>query len=194
MPTAPLPVDRRCSGSVVPSHDRRGRVVAAWFAALVLFGVAAGGLGSDFRSDFQLESEASRGFDILEEEFAGAGAGLEGSIVFEAQQGVEDPEVRSAMTAYFDEVATLEDDLAVISPYDPGGERQIASEGERAGQIAFARLEVPLEENVEDTTSLGREMLERAPDLEGLRVEIGGSVFAEQETPSPRSWVWPRPS
>ena len=53
-------------------------------------------------------------------EFGGQGAGQVGTIVFRAEQGVDDPEVQAAMEAYFDEVAQIPDVVRVESPYEPG--------------------------------------------------------------------------
>ena len=53
------------------------------------------------------DSETRRGFDVIDEYFAGVGSGMTGQIVFEAEQGVDAPEVRQAMARLF-EVAAAE--------------------------------------------------------------------------------------
>ena len=45
------------------------------------------------------------------------GAGPGGTIVFRAEQGVDDPAVRSAMSELFARVGALEGTPTVISPY-----------------------------------------------------------------------------
>ncbi len=164
-------------------HRRRGWVVIAWLVLLVVLGGASRKIGSEFRSDFDIDSESASGFDLLREHFEGLGTGLEGQIVFKAEQGVDDPEVREVMSEYFAEVQQLDDRLNVRSPYSIEGTGQISTEGEQAGLIAFAQLDAPLRTSVQDTTELGREILERAPEMEGLQVELGGSVFSRQEPP-----------
>src|SRR5690606_39808013 len=52
--------------------------------------------------------ESRRGTEILEEAFGGKGAGATGSVVFRAEAGVHDPEVRAAMTSLFDEIESIE--------------------------------------------------------------------------------------
>ena len=69
-------------------------------------------------------AESTEGFDILNAEFGGQGAGQTGTIVFQAEQGVDDPAVQSAMTALFDEVADhRRGQSRVQSPYDDGRRR-----------------------------------------------------------------------
>ena len=50
------------------------------------------------------------------------------------------------MSAFFAEL-DARDDLTVASPYGEGGELQIAQQGDDAGKIAYADIEMP-----EDTT------------------------------------------
>ena len=113
-------------------HDHRKRVLVLWLAVLILGGAASGAAGSAFRDEFNLpDVESRQGFDILDDNFDGAGTGATGTIVFKAEQGVDDPEVEAEMTALFDEVAGLRDVNFVSSPYTEEGERQIATEGRR---------------------------------------------------------------
>ena len=74
---------------------RRRRVLLLWVLGIVVLGAVMGAVGSGYRSDFTLpDVESKRGIDILDDQFGGQGAGQVGNIVFEADNGVEDPEVR----------------------------------------------------------------------------------------------------
>jgi RND superfamily putative drug exporter len=166
------------------SHNHRVRVVIAWVAALFVLGGVMGAAGTDFRSEFTLpDVESARGFDIIDEHFAGQGGGQTGSIVFRAEQGVDDPAVRQAMEAYFADVDAIPD-VSVVSPYGPGGDRQIAQEGDQAGLVAYAQVEVPQDMSFEETVDIGSEMEDLMPTVAGVDIEIGGQVFAEFEPPS----------
>jgi RND superfamily putative drug exporter len=166
-------------------HDHRKLVLGLWVALFFMAG-AAQGAGSAFRDEFNLpDSESRDGFDILDEHFGGAGTGVTGTIVFEAPQGVDDPEVERGMQAMFDETAELADVQRVISPYSPEGERQISSQGSFEGQIAYAEVELPDDIDFTRAGEIRDAILEAAPEgVEGLRIEMGGWVFAEFEQPS----------
>jgi RND superfamily putative drug exporter len=165
------------------AHERRWLVVIAWLVAVVSLGGVAGAVGGAFSSEFSLpDVESARGFDVLDERFGGVGAGATGSIVVQADQGVTDPEVQAALEAYFAEVDALPD-VDVISPFSPEGANQIAFQGEQAGRIAYATVEVPRDVSFEESVELGDRMRELAPEVEGLRVEVGGQIFAEFEPP-----------
>src|SRR5688572_5599096 len=125
-------------------HDRRRLVLGLWVAVLLLGGVVSSAVGSAFRDEFNLpDVESKRGFDLLDEQFGGQGTGVVGTIVFRADQGVEDPEVRESMQALFDQVSTIDDVMRVESPYAEAGAQQIASDGDGAGTIAYANVELP---------------------------------------------------
>jgi putative drug exporter of the RND superfamily len=172
-------------GLATACYHHRGRVVIGWIVGIVVLGAVMGAIGTGYRSDFTLpDVESKRGIDILDDEFGGRGAGQVGTIVFEAQQGVEDPEVRSEMEAFFAEVAAIEDVQSVTSPYEEGNEGQISDRGGEAGQIAYAEFEAPSDATFEETGEVGRQIRERIPAIEGVRVELGGAAFAEFEVPS----------
>jgi len=163
---------------------RRRIVVTLWFVALLVLGGLQGGVGTAFQDEFNLpDVESKTGFDILEEHFGGQGTGVTGTIVFHADQGVRDPAVRSAMEALFARI-DARDDVTVTSPYAPGGDRQIASQGEHNGMIAYAELEMPQDTSFEETAAVAKEIEAAAPDLPGLQVEVGGAAFAEFAEPS----------
>jgi RND superfamily putative drug exporter len=128
--------------------------------------------------------ESKEGIDILDENFGGLGAGVTGTVVFAAEQGVEDPEVRQAMETFLADVAEIDDVQALESPYAPGNESQISSQGDDAGRIAYASFESPSDADFEETTEVGRQIRALIPDVDGLEVEVGGAAFAEFEVPS----------
>jgi putative drug exporter of the RND superfamily len=164
-------------------HDRRKLVLGLW-VALFLIGGAAQGAGSAFRDEFNLpDSESKTGFDILDEHFGGQGTGITGTIVFQAEQGVDDPEVERQMEALFDETAELADVERVVSPYSPEGERQVASDGPEANTIAYAEVEMPDDIDFTRAGEIRDAILEDAPDVDGLRMELGGFIFSEFEEP-----------
>jgi RND superfamily putative drug exporter len=165
-------------------HDRRRIVLGLWVAALFLSSGISGAVGSAFRDEFNLpDVESKRGFDILDEEFGGQGTGITGTIVFRAEQGVEDPEVEAAMQALFDQVAALDDVTRVQSPYAPDGGQQLATQGPEAGLIAYANVEMPDDIDFTRAGEIRETILEEAPEIDGVRMELGGFIFAEFEEP-----------
>ena len=165
-------------------HDRRRAVLAVWLAALVLANAAAGAAGDSFRDEFNLpDVESQAGLDILDEEFGGAGAGQVGTIVFRSEAGVDDPTVRGAMEGLFDEVAGIEDVARVESPYAPAGQAQVSSRGPEAGLVAYANVELDEGVSMTRASEVGEAARDLAPDVAGLEVQVGGTVFAPFEPP-----------
>lgn len=165
-------------------HRHRRLVLALWVVALVALGGLSSAVGTDFREDFEgPEMESTAGFDLLEEHFGGMGTGVTGTIVFRAEQGVHDPEVKAAMEAYFEAFEGREG-LTIASPYAEDGAFQIAFDGPEAGKIAYADIELPEDTPWSAAQEVGADLLASAPELEGLQVEIGGQGFAEFEEPS----------
>ncbi len=168
-------------------HDRRGRVLVGWILVLVLSGIASSSVGNAFREEFNMpDVESRRGLDILEQEFGGQGAGITGTIVFRADRGIDDPEIRSAMESLLDEVRDLDHVVAVQSPYDgSAGEGQlVSSQGEAAGKIAYANVEMPEDMEWERGQEIRDAMRAELPEIDGLQVELGGAIFADFEEPS----------
>jgi RND superfamily putative drug exporter len=164
---------------------RRRRVLLLWVLGIVVLGAVMGAVGSGYSSDFTLpDVESKRGIDILDDQFGGQGAGQVGNIVFEAEDGVEDPEVRAVMEPFLAEVAEIDGLQSLESPYAPGNERQISTQGDEAGRIAYAEFEAPSDATFEETVAIGDDIRAAMPDVDGLRIELGGSAFAEFEVPS----------
>ena len=163
------------------------RVLGAWLLIIVMAAGVARGLGAAYgATPTAPDSESTRGADILGAHFGNLGATISGTIVFRAEQGVNDPPVRAAMTDLFDKVETLER-IDVASPYDPDGGRRVAARGPDAGRIAYANLEVSPDTTANDAAEIGLE-IDRLINASGLRadgvqVEIGGSWLSGREPP-----------
>jgi RND superfamily putative drug exporter len=158
-------------------------VLIGWVVLLFVVNGVASGAGDNYRQDLNLPDVESRdGFDLLDERFGGQGTGYTGTIVFQAEQGVDDPEVQEGMTRVFEAVAADDAVSSVQSPYDEGGEQQISEDG----TIAYANVEFPGGEDADFNTVDGvRDTIEEeTPDIEGLRTELGGFIFAEFEEPT----------
>ena len=166
-------------------HDRRRWVLLLWVLSLVLGNGIAGGVGESYRQDFTLDGfESTEGFALVESSFDdGSGSPNSAQIVFQAEQGVDDPAVQGAMEDMFAEVLEIDDVLSVQSPYAPEGAIQISSRGEAAGTIAYATVNLPDDIDFNRAADIGQEVRELTPDVDGLRLELGGFLFAEFEEP-----------
>jgi RND superfamily putative drug exporter len=170
-------------------YQRRLTVVIAWLVVLIGGGMALGAVGTESRSEFELpDVESRRGTDILEAAFGGMGSGASGTIVYEADQGVDDPAVREAMEGLFAEVGDIPLDeggtLQVISPYAEGGEQQIAERGPEAGKVAYASIELPSDITQEEAIEIVDEIKGEIPAIDGVDIYLGGQTFADFEEPS----------
>ena len=154
---------------------RRRRVLLVWILGIVVLGAVMGAAGSGYSSDFTLpDVESKRGIDLLDDQFGGQGAGQVGNIVFEADSGIEDPEVRRVIEPFLEEVAEIDGVQSLASPYDEGNEAQISDRGEDAGRIAYASFEAPSDASFEETVAIGDDIRAAMPEAEGLRIELGG--------------------
>ena len=164
------------------------RVLVAWLLILVIAAGAARGLGAAYGgTPAAPDAESSRGADILDEHFGRLGAVISGRIVFRAEQGVNDPDVRSAMTGLFEQVEAI-DGISVGSPYDPGGARRIAAQGPEAGLVAYADIDTAAGTAANEAADLGVEidhLIEASGlrSMDGMQVEVGGAWLAEREPP-----------
>jgi len=167
-------------------HNRRLIVVAIWLLALFAIGGISATTGSGFSTQFSPpDVESARGLDILEEHFGGAGGGFGGSIVFLSERPIDDPALRPQIEEFLAKVNELDGfgEVTVQSPFTPQGAQQISRQGEYAGRLAFARVEVGDDVTVEDSIELKKQIDEIEPDLAGVQIEYGGQIFAEFEPP-----------
>ena len=169
-----------------------GKVVVAWVAIVIGVGFAAGSIGSAFNATFEIpESESRDGFDALDEHFGGFGSGQPGSIVFRAEQGVDDPEVMAVMNELFEFTRAIDPErLRLTSPYEPSPQPLISPAGPEAGRIAYADLTIDISVDQVEAQEWGHDIREKAEELvvaadmeDELQIETGGQVLAEFEPP-----------
>jgi putative drug exporter of the RND superfamily len=159
-------------------YRRRGWTAAIWAVGLVALMTISGVVGSDYAEDFEIPESGSRsGIDVLTDHFEGFGTGFTAAIVFQAEQGATDPTVSAAMSEMFAAVAEL-DMVDVRSPYEGFG-GGITDDG----TIGFAEVEISLEMTFNEMMLTGEAVRELIPDVDGLRVEIGGEALAGFEPP-----------
>ena len=141
---------------------------------------AAGVVGSAFDGSFDIPaSESRRGFDALNTHFGGFGAGQTGSIVLRSERGIDDPEVRTAMETLFARAAATEG-VTVASPYEGMG---TATQVSADRTVAYAAVALHPDLDFTEASLVGVDLVEHAPVVEGLQVEIGGTALAEFAPP-----------
>lgn len=159
-------------------YQQRRIVLVGWIVLLVGLLVLSQTVGGESKTEFTLPgSESQQAFDLLEAHGFANRAGEQAQIVFEAEQGIDDPAVREAMEGLFAAVEQVVADADVSSPYAPGGERQISPDG----TIAYAEVNLA-DRSQEAYLSVGEQIREQAEglDVSGLRIEFGGTMFIEQ--------------
>jgi RND superfamily putative drug exporter len=160
-------------------YHRRWTVVAIWIALIIGLNALGGVIGSAFNGEFETPaSESASGFETVAEYFPGAGSAFGGQIVLQSAQGVTRPEVSGPMTTLFDEISGI-DGVTVISPYTPFGAEQISDDE----TIAFAQINLANDIDETEAAAIGTRIEDELPAIDGVRVEIGGAVFAEFEPP-----------
>ena len=174
--------------------DHRIAAVGVWVLGLAVIFGAAGAIGPSYDGVLDIPaSDSADGFDVLERHFPDLGAGgMSGTIVFRADQGVDDPEVTAAMQDLFAQVdAGFPDEsgdpqhpgATVISPYSDEGQGQIAREGPLAGELAYAQVNLAADVDLAESALLGEAIAEHAPTVAGLEVLAGGAPLGVYEPP-----------
>jgi RND superfamily putative drug exporter len=160
-------------------YRRRRRVVIAWIVLLVSLAGLSSAAGGEFLDEFQLPgSESQEVSDRLAAHGFASRAGFTGQIVFRADQGIGDPPVRQAMTALFARFEAGIPGTEVVSPYAPEGGGQVSRRGPT---IAYAEVNLS-DRNSKQLQQAGATARRLVSDVDvpGLRVELGGDVFAEE--------------
>lgn len=167
---------------------QRRVVLGVWIALLIGAGALQGTIGSDYRTEFGLPSSESRsGFDVLEKNFGTSNNGFVAQILFKAEQGVNDPGVKTAMEKVFTKAKSFKG-LTLVSPYQPEGQMQVAQVGDLAGKLAYAEVGLDADLSQQDLIKYRTQLLkvvksEVDTKIEGTEVLLGGQAFAEFAPP-----------
>ena len=166
------------------------RVLAVWLVVIVVAGGSAAALGPAYGGTPTVpDAESRRGADILEEHFGGSGTNLGGTIVFRAEQGVDDPAVQAAMIELFADVEAI-DRVSVVSPYQGPVNRslRVSSRGPETGLVAYADVNLETGTSANESSEIGGQInaLIDAGGLrsgDGVQVEVGGAWLSDREPP-----------
>ena len=159
-------------------YRRRKTVLVVWIVALVGGFMLSGAIGGAFKTEFKLPgTESQAAYDLLENSQGFRDRQIQAQIVFQADQGIDDPEVEQAMEELFAEIPGEVDDVTVISPYSEEGARQVSEDG----TIAYAEVNLA-DRSSEAFVEAGDEIVALGDDVdvEGLTVDYGGNMFAEE--------------
>ncbi len=163
-------------------YHRRWRVLATWVVFLVAVSIFSSAAGGVFRNEFSLSgSESKQAQELLKERGFGDRAGFSGQIVFATDRGVDDATVRQIMEQLFARIERTGPRTQVVSPYTTEGARQISDNGRIAyGEVNFADRPDKAFQDAADKVKAEAEAV-KAP---GLRIELGGKLFIDQELPA----------
>lgn len=156
-------------------YRRRRLVLVAWVLLLVGLFALSGAIGSPYKTEFKLPgSESQAALDLLQEKGISNRTGFQGQVVFKADQGVNDPQVRQTIESFFTAIQSNVQNVSIVSPYAPENVYQISSDGKVAyGEINFS------DRKQEEYLANAKEIkeLRDAASLPGLQVELGGDMF-----------------
>ena len=138
---------------------------------------------------------------MIEEHFGDLASRASGAIVFRAESGVHDPQMRAAIEQMLEEVAAIEG-VTLTSPYAPEAVHQSRGDGQTAaddtplspriqegrqisadGRIAYASVNFSPDVDFGRASEIGAQIAGLAPDQPGLQVEIAGDSLAQFKAP-----------
>ena len=161
------------------TYRRRGLVVLAWVAILAGLIAANFFFGGTFVTEFKIPgSDTQKAQSLLKQRFP-ARAGDSADVVFEASPSISDPSARPRVQQVLDDIAAIPEVASIDSPFD--SQRAISQDG------TIARATVHFTKRSSDVASSSIDRFLKTVDdanANGLRVEAGGRVVAQNERPS----------
>jgi putative drug exporter of the RND superfamily len=156
-------------------------VLVIWLCALAGTAVGSRAVGDAYANVFNLPgTESTKALDLMKTAFPKQ-SGDTDTIVWQVDHGtVRDPAVKARMDAALAKVAKVPEVGQVVSPYGPGGARQISKDGTIAyAQVTFDDLANALDKShIQDVIDDAK-----AAERDGLRVELGGQAIQLTEQP-----------
>ncbi|MGE0309117.1 MAG: MMPL family transporter, partial [Acidimicrobiia bacterium] len=122
-------------------YRKRRFVLLAWIVALVVIVGIGSSVGSEHRANYQTPgAEATKAYQLLGERFP-ARAGDAINVVFRADAGIDDPQVKSRVEKLIATIQAIPDATQMVSrtvsPYDPEGAAQVSQDR----KIAFIEVD-----------------------------------------------------
>jgi RND superfamily putative drug exporter len=166
------------------TYRRRGTVIAAWGAALVVLVFGMVRFGGEMSSDFSLPgSESQKALDLLEDNYP-ARAAAEADLTIKDERGVETQEVRDVAERTINDLKALEHVAEIESPYD--NPAYISEDGTVArAVIRFTGTQDDIGVGeIEDVLSVIEKIqAEESSKEQGVIVEVSGDAVYFNEQP-----------
>ena len=153
-------------------YRRRWRVLIGWVALLVLTSALSGTVGGQFSQTFNLpNTDSQKAFDLLDHKFP-ARAGETSMVVFKASPSLDDPSARASIDDVIARIRQVPDVVAVRSPFDPEGTRQIS----KSQPIAYAEIQFggKAGAHLPDDTKNQIQDIVTSSNRPGLQAELSG--------------------
>jgi len=158
----------------------RGSVLIAWVLLIAVIAGAAITLGGGFKDSFTLPgTESQQAVDVLTERFPSQ-AGDSATLVIQSAAGVDDGAVRAQIEALITQAAAIPEVASVSSPYD---DPSAISADRTVAYVVVTYDKAAMEVTTANATAL-LDLGDRS-SASGFRVEVGGPIAAEAETPGP---------
>ncbi len=165
-------------------YDHRRRVLVLWIGLLLVASAISGIVGSAYQDRFTGgNAESQQAQDLLKAKFP-AFSGDMADVVVRTDSPITSPANQATLTTLVDQIKALPHVAAVRSPFDPGGQSQISSDG----HIAFADVQFD-----QQTVDLPKADIRRVIDTAeaarapGFEVELGGQPIEFVLAPGPGS-------
>src|SRR4051794_3022664 len=172
-------MSRRLARLADVAYRRRGRVVLAWIAAMIVIIGVGGSLAGEFQADYDTPgSDSKAASDITEQRFAGY-SGQEIYVVWKDPNGAVSPQARQKIDSFFAEADKVPH-TAAHTPIRVSDDGTIAS--------STIPLTVP---GWEVKKADGEKLIAAAEtnDVNGLQIRLGGDpIYAAQGSSSPEGF------
>jgi putative drug exporter of the RND superfamily len=178
-PASPTPSAGRLARLAGFAVRRRGRMVLAWIAALVLVSAVGPALAGEYDADYATPgSESKAAAELIDERFPGR-SDADIDVVWRARGGVDEPAAEAKMERFLADAEQIE---AIAG----AGDWRVS----RDGTIAYASLALD-RPGWDVPTSTGEELIDRAEAVsgDGLRIELGGAVIEDAQEGAPPELV-----
>ncbi|MGE3328784.1 MAG: MMPL family transporter, partial [Acidimicrobiia bacterium] len=164
-------------------YRKRRFVLLAWIVALVVIVGIGSSVGSEHRANYQTPgAEATKAYQLLGERFP-ARAGDAINVVFRADAGIDDPQVKSRVEKLIATIQAIPDATQMVSrtvsPYDPEGAAQVSQDR----KIAFIEVDFDRTQDkvFNEDVKYPKKFIEAVEPFnsDGLQVEV--STFVKEQ-------------